>query len=76
MESKEIYKETERLSLSKGQKAVLEVLAKGFNRKEAAKLLKIKESTLNNHIARARVTNFCENYEELLRRYRFWDLLN
>jgi len=75
MESKEIYKETERLSLSRGQKAVLEVLAKGFNRKEAAKLLKIKESTLNNHIARARVTNFCENYEELLRRYRFWDLL-
>jgi hypothetical protein len=76
MKSKEIYKETERLSLSKGQKAVLEVLAKGFNRKEAAKLLKIKEYTLNNHIARARVTNFCENYEELLRRYRFWDLLN
>jgi DNA-binding NarL/FixJ family response regulator len=73
MESKEELKQTKRLFLSNGQKAVIEVMAKGYNREETAKFLKIKKSTINNHIARARETNNCENFEELLRRYRFWD---
>ncbi len=73
MASKEAYKLTERLSLSNAQKTVLEVMAKGLNREETAKILKIKKSTINNHIARAREINECENFEELLRRYRFWD---
>jgi DNA-directed RNA polymerase specialized sigma24 family protein len=64
------------LALTGGQKVVLEVLAKGFNRAEASKILNIKMTTLNNHIARARELNDCENFEELLRRYRFWDMLN
>ncbi len=75
-ESKEQIKATDKLSLTGGQKMVLEVLAKGFNREEAAKILKIKMNTLNNHIARARDLNDCENFEELLRRYRFWDHLS
>jgi DNA-binding NarL/FixJ family response regulator len=75
-DSREAFKETEKLVLTKGQKIVLEVLAKGFNREEAADILKLKMTTLNNHIARARELNDCENFEELLRRYRFWDLLN
>jgi len=73
MESKEEFKQTERLYLSEGQKSVLEVMAKGHNREETAKFLKIKKTTINNHIARAREINDCENFEELLRRYRFWD---
>jgi DNA-binding CsgD family transcriptional regulator len=64
------------LELTKGQKAVLEILIRGFNREEAANSLKISLNTLNNHIARAREMNNCENFEELLRRYRFWDLLS
>ena len=75
IESKEEFKQTERLFLSEGQKTVLEVMAKGYNRIEAAKILRIKKSTINNHIARAREINECENFEELLRRYRFWDNL-
>jgi len=63
------------LFLSNGQKAVIEVMAKGHNRLETAKILKIKKATINNHIARAREINECENFEELLRRYRFWDNL-
>jgi len=73
IESKEEFKQTERLFLSEGQKTVLAVMAKGHNREEAAKFLKLKKSTINNHIARAREINDCENFEELLRRYRFWD---
>jgi DNA-binding NarL/FixJ family response regulator len=73
IESKEEFKQTERLILSNGQKAVIEVMAKGHNRVETAKILKIKKATINNHIARAREINECENFEELLRRYRFWD---
>jgi DNA-binding NarL/FixJ family response regulator len=75
IESKEEFKQTERLFLSNGQKAVIEVMAKGHNRLETAKILKIKKATINNHIARAREINECENFEELLRRYRFWDNL-
>ena len=76
IESKEKYKQTEKLFLSNGQKAVLEVLAKGHNRVETAKILRIKKSTINNHIARAREINDCENFEELLKRYRFWDSMD
>lgn len=75
IESKEEFKQTVRLFLSNGQKAVIEVMAKGHNRLETAKILKIKKATINNHIARAREINECENFEELLRRYRFWDNL-
>jgi DNA-binding NarL/FixJ family response regulator len=71
-----MFKEIQKLALTGGQKVVLEVLAKGFNRAEASKILNIKMTTLNNHIARARELNDCENFEELLRRYRFWDMLN
>jgi len=63
------------LFLSEGQKTVLAVMAKGNNREETAKFLKIKKSTINNHIARAREINDCRNLDELLRRYRFWDNL-
>ncbi len=73
MESNEEFKQTERLFLSEGQKTVLAVMAKGHNREETAKFLKIKKSTINNHIARAREINDCKNFDELLRRYRFWD---
>jgi len=76
IESTDNFKETEKLTLTPGQKVVLDVVAKGFNREEAAKILKIKMATLNNHIARARELNDCENFEELLRRYRFWDHLS
>ena len=76
IESKSEFKETKKLELTKGQKAALEVLIRGFNREEAADILKISLNTLNNHIARARETNNCENFEELLRRYRFWDLMS
>lgn len=67
------FKEIEKLDLTNGQKAVMEVLVRGFNREEAADILKITLNTLNNHIARAREMNNCENFEELIRRYRFWD---
>lgn len=76
IESKSEFKETEKLDLTKGQKAALEVLIRGFNREEAADILNISLNTLNNHIARAREMNNCENFEELLRRYRFWDLMS
>jgi DNA-binding NarL/FixJ family response regulator len=76
IESKSEFKETEKLELTKGQKAALEVLIRGFNREEAAEILNISLNTLNNHIARAREINNCENFEELLRRYRFWDLMS
>ena len=73
IESTSAFKEIEKLDLTKGQKAVMEVLVRGFNREEAADILKITLNTLNNHIARAREMNNCENFEELIRRYRFWD---
>jgi DNA-binding NarL/FixJ family response regulator len=76
IESPSEFKLTEKLNLTDGQKAVLEVLKHGFNRVEAADILKVSLNTMNNHIARARETNNCENFEELLRRYRFWDLMS
>ncbi len=75
MDAKTVHKVTEKLFLSKGQKTVLEVMAKGFNRDETSTILKLKKSTINNHIARAREINDCENFDELIRRYRFWDML-
>ncbi|MFM2334256.1 MAG: Response regulator receiver domain [Bacteroidota bacterium] len=72
--SKDGLKETEKLYLSKGQKSVLQVMAQGYNREDVAKKLKLKKSTINNHIARARTINDCENFEELIRRYKFWDM--
>jgi len=76
IESPSEFKLTQKLDLTDGQKAVLEVLKHGFNRVEAADILKVSLNTMNNHIARARETNNCENFEELLRRYRFWDLMS
>ena len=76
IESPSEFKLTQKLDLTDGQKAVLEVLKHGFNRVEASDILKISLNTMNNHIARARETNNCENFEELLRRYRFWDLMS
>lgn len=32
-----------------------------------------KLNTVNNHVAREREFNGCQNLEDLLRRYRFWD---
>ena len=76
IESKERFKETEKLKLTEGQIRVLEVMLKGYNRVTAADLLHISRITLNNHIARAREMNDCENFEELLRRFRYWDTWN
>lgn len=75
-ESKELYKETEKLKLTDGQIRVLEVMLKGCNRVDAAHLLNISLTTLNNHIARAREINDCENFDELLRCFRYWDRWN
>lgn len=72
-ESKVSFKETEWLDLKKGQKKVIHLLAKGFKRQEVAEMLNVKLNTVNNHIARAREFNDCDNLEDLLRRYRFWD---
>jgi DNA-binding NarL/FixJ family response regulator len=76
MEANERFKETEKLKLTDGQVRVLEVMLKGYNRVDAADLLHISLTTLNNHIARAREMNDCENFEELLRRFRYWDMWN
>lgn len=73
IQSRTKFKSTERLEITKGQKKILELLSKGFNREEVAQILKIKNTTLNNQIARAREMNFCENMEELIRRFNFWD---
>jgi DNA-binding NarL/FixJ family response regulator len=74
MNSQVVFKETEKLFLSPGQKSVLKVMAKGYNREEVSKMLNLKKSTINNHIARARTLNDCENFDELIRRYKFWDM--
>ena len=71
--SKDGYKYTEPLFLLKKQKMILEVMAKGYNREETAEILNLKMTAINNHIARARLNNECENFDELIRRYKFWD---
>lgn len=73
IQSNTAFKSTERLDLTKSQKKIIDLLSKGFNREESAKMLNIKNTTLNNQIARAREKNLCENMEELIRRYNFWD---
>lgn len=72
----EQFKETQKLQLTDEQIRVIEVMVKGYNRITAANLLGISLTTLNNHIARAREMNDCENFEELLRRFRYWDNWN
>lgn len=72
-DSKERFKELTRLDLTPGQRKVLEVLAKGFNRKDAAEMLGMKRSTLNNQVHRAREANDCEDFPEILRRFQFWE---
>lgn len=72
-ESNTSFKETEKLILTSGQKKIVDLLAKGFTRLDAKEMLNIKLNTLNNQIARAREVNDCENLEELIRRYKFWD---
>jgi len=72
-DSKERFKEIARLDLTPGQRKVLEVLAKGFNRKDAAEMLGMKRSTLNNQVHRAREANDCEDFPEILRRFQFWE---
>jgi DNA-binding NarL/FixJ family response regulator len=74
MNSNDGLKETEKLFLSQAQNSVIKVMAMGFNREEASKILKLKKSTINNHIARARTVNECKNFDELIRRYKFWDM--
>jgi DNA-binding NarL/FixJ family response regulator len=76
MDANEKFKETEKLILTEGQFRVMEVMLKGYNRVIAANMLHISLSTLNNHIARAREMNDCENFDELLRRFRYWDTWN
>jgi DNA-binding NarL/FixJ family response regulator len=71
--SKDGFKSTEPLFLLKKQKMILEVMAKGYNREETAVMLNLKMTSINNHIARARLNNECENFDELIRRYKFWD---
>ena len=72
-ESNTSFKETKKLILTSGQKKIVDLLAKGFTRLDAKEMLNIKLNTLNNQIARAREVNDCENLEELIRRYKFWD---
>ncbi|MDB4177619.1 hypothetical protein N9760_07240 [Schleiferiaceae bacterium] len=72
-DSKEKFKELTRLDLTPGQRKAMNVLAKGFNRKEAADILGIERTTLNNIIHRAREANDCEDFPEILRRFQFWE---
>ena len=68
------YKETRPLKLTEGQIKVLKEIQKGFNRKEAAQQLNIKITTVANQIAKARDINNCNSQDELMRRFRFWEV--
>lgn len=72
--STESYKETKELTLTEGQIKVLKEIQKGYSRKEVAKLLKIKVTTVANQVAKAREINDCFSQEELMRRFRFWEI--
>ncbi len=72
--STESYKETRELTLTEGQIKVLKEIQKGYSRKEVAKLLKIKVTTVANQVAKAREINDCNSQEELMRRFRFWEI--
>jgi DNA-binding NarL/FixJ family response regulator len=73
MKSNNDYLVTDKLVLTQAQKRLLAMINKGFTREETAEKLKNSITTVNNHIARARVVNECRSLHELLRRYRFWD---
>jgi DNA-binding NarL/FixJ family response regulator len=72
--STETYKETRPLKLTEGQIKVLKEIQKGYSRKEVAKQLKIKTTTVANQIAKARDINDCNSQDELMRRFRFWEV--
>jgi DNA-binding NarL/FixJ family response regulator len=69
-----LYKETEPLKLTNAQIKVLKVIHQGYKRKEAATMLKLSATTINNQIAKARDVNECDSQEELMRRFRFWEI--
>ena len=66
--------ETDPLTLTEGQIKVLMEIQKGYNRKETAKRLKITATTVANQIAKARDINDCDSQDELMRRFRFWEV--
>ncbi len=72
--SSELYKETNPLSLTEGQIKILKEIQKGYTRKEVAKLLNIKVTTVANQVAKARDINDCNSQDELMRRFRFWEV--
>jgi DNA-binding NarL/FixJ family response regulator len=72
--STETYKETRPLTLTEGQIKVLKEIQKGYSRKEVAKNLKLKTTTVANQIAKARDINDCNSQDELMRRFRFWEV--
>ncbi len=72
--SKASYKETDPLTLTVGQIKVLREIQKGHNRKETAQRLKVTATTVANQIAKARDINNCNSQEELMRRFRFWEV--
>ena len=67
------YKETEPLKLTNAQIKVLKVIDQGYKRKEAASILKLSATTIDNQIAKARDINDCDSQDELMRRFRFWE---
>jgi DNA-binding CsgD family transcriptional regulator len=52
---------------------VLKVIDQGYKRKEAASILKLSATTIDNQIAKARDINDCDSQDELMRRFRFWE---
>ena len=68
------YKETDPLTLTVGQIKVLREIQKGYNRKETAQRLKVTATTVANQIAKARDINNCDSQDELMRRFRFWEV--
>jgi DNA-binding NarL/FixJ family response regulator len=67
-------KETDPLTLTVGQIKVLREIQKGYNRKETAQRLKVTATTVANQIAKARDINNCDSQDELMRRFRFWEV--
>lgn len=71
--SKEKIVETTKLTLSKPQRAILNLLDKGYTRGEIAESLCKSPTTINNQLAIARDRNECNSTGELLRRFNFWE---
>lgn len=65
--------ETEPLQLTNAQIKVLKTIQQGYKRKEAANILKLSATTIDNQIAKARAVNNCDTQDELMRRFRFWE---